>query len=551
MSKVNRRQNRITAVFVLLSVIALLLNIYNEDINARIGLQSGWLQTAIYVILLTGWMHSVRTRLIQKGIRRHLIAMAGYLTLWIILRTLKYYAVAQYTDVSRWLWYLYYIPMMFYPVAALMAIRFIGENDRFTLPKRLHIVYGISAILSAFVLTNDLHELVFNFPDNGMIHTDFDYSRGFLFYVIFAWFLGCTFMIFYRMLCKCRLPGAKKRIVYPLIPLSIGLIYNAFYLTGHAKLTPDLTVTMSFLTVVAFELSIRAGLIRSNSNYPDLLKASSLPTQIMDQKGTVVYASDTAPVLDAAVLSEAMQEGSVIENGERISVYPIKHGCAVWNEDISRLLKVNEELEDVASELEEQYSVSQEVYQTTRRRQMLVEKNRLYNIMQNDTADKVQALSKLTDRIERSPDEKEIRRLTGEAAVLVAYIKRRNNLLFIHEGNDLIDSSDLIYCIRESLKSMELLGITTNVVLTLSSPMTFENATRLYDLFEAAIETAMHSASELFVTLQENSHTISLRMNLVCIEPLNALTNIGFRASNEEENEWVLRYDMENGGERV
>ncbi len=546
MHTVLRRKNWLTAIYLILYATAISLWFIDDRFPGH-GLAQ--IENAIYILLMIAWAYAIHTRLIQRGLKRYLIAMTSMLTLWFVFRSLKYFFIPPNTDAARYLWYLYYLPMMFYPVFAIMATVFVGKRNDYVLPKWSKLLYLVSSGLLLMVLTNDLHQWVFVFPKDAAIYTDAHYSYGYGFLFVFGWFLIAIIVVFFCLFYKSRLPEKGKRIAGPMIMPVLGVLYNIAYMTGHASFFPDLTSSMSLLTIASFEIMIRVGLIRSNFNYPELLKASALPTQIMDQKGTVVYASDTAPVLDAAVLSEAMQEGSVIEKGERISVYPIKYGCAVWNEDISQLLEANEELEDVASELEEQYSVSQEVYQTTRRRQMLIEKNRLYNIMQNDTADKVQALSELTDRIEHSTDEEEIRRLTGEAAVLVAYIKRRNNLLFIHEGNDLIDSSDLIYCIRESLKSMELLGITTDAALTLSSPMTFENATRLYDLFEAAIETAMYSASELFVTLPDSAPTISLRMNLVCTAPLNVLTDIGFRVSNEDENEWVLRYDMKNGGE--
>ena len=76
----------------------------------------------------------------------------------------------------------------------------------------------------------------------------------------------------------------------------------------------------------------------------------------------------------------------MLENGIRLSGAQIKVGHVVWTEDLSPLLDVLAELEDVKEELEETNQLEKEEQALKKHEAHILEQDRLYNILQRDTA---------------------------------------------------------------------------------------------------------------------------------------------------------------------
>ena len=70
------------------------------------------IRTALYLLLFTLWGFSLDRRIIQRQTLHCLRLTAALMLLWLILRTLKYSVVTDLTA-GRYIWYLYYLPMLF------------------------------------------------------------------------------------------------------------------------------------------------------------------------------------------------------------------------------------------------------------------------------------------------------------------------------------------------------------------------------------------------------------------------------------------------------
>ena len=75
------------------------------------------------------------------------------------------------------MWYLFYLPMLFVPMLALLIALSLGKPDWYKLPKSTAVLWCISTVLLLLVLTNDLHQLVFTFPE-GSVWSDTDHGYG-------------------------------------------------------------------------------------------------------------------------------------------------------------------------------------------------------------------------------------------------------------------------------------------------------------------------------------------------------------------------------------
>ena len=110
-------------------------------------------------------------------------------------------------------------------------------------------------------------------------------------------------------------------------------------------------------------------------------------------------------------------------------------------EDISAINELLEELESNRAEIAESNNLERENYNTKLRINALREKNRLYDLLQEQTAHGIDLLDDIFGQYEDSAEPKERRKLLAKAAVIGAYIKRRGNLMFIGEKSNVTDTA--------------------------------------------------------------------------------------------------------------
>ena len=134
-------------------------------------------RTLIYLGLFSAWGFLVYRRVVQIQARKFLCLSAILMVLWIMLRAFKLYFITNETAI-RYFWYAYYLPMLFIPTLALFVALSIGKHEGYRLPKTTLILLVPAVLLFALVLTNDLHQCVFRFPDDAVIWTEETYKYG-------------------------------------------------------------------------------------------------------------------------------------------------------------------------------------------------------------------------------------------------------------------------------------------------------------------------------------------------------------------------------------
>lgn len=191
--------------------------------GARIGLLLGVLRTLIYIGLMAAWGISVRTRIVQVQVRRHLTSISCLIVFWFFIRSLKYYAVTD-LNVARHIWYLYYIPMLLIPLLALFVALSLGKPENYRLPKWTHLLYIPTLLLLVLVLTNDLHQLVFNFPE-GSVWTDKNNGYCMGYYFTFGWETSCALAALLLMGAKCPKAGRFSGNRLPRWSLPLPMVF--------------------------------------------------------------------------------------------------------------------------------------------------------------------------------------------------------------------------------------------------------------------------------------------------------------------------------------
>ena len=345
------------------------------------------LRCVLYISLFAAWGISLRWRIIQPQVRRYLTATAALMVLWITVRSIRY-MMAQDPWVLRHLWYLYYLPMLFIPLLAVLVALSLGKGDHFRLPQWTTLLYLPTAALLLLVLTNDLHQLVFVFPAHAAVWAN-DYRYGPGYYGAVGWMMLCALLALATMLRKCRMPHSRNILVLPFVPAMLAIIYGVLYIARVPllrALAGDVTVVFCLLFAAVLESCIACGLIQSNTGYAELFMASRLGAQITDRQNNVCLLSANALTLTAAQRALAQTRPLTLDKNTLAKSRLIRFGHVLWQEDITALSEAIEQIRENCSDLAERNRIRQENLATGKKILALQEKNRATDLLHRETA---------------------------------------------------------------------------------------------------------------------------------------------------------------------
>ena len=500
-----------------------------------------YLRSFIYIGMFAAWGLSVRQRIVQKQVRRYLTGVSLLLILWFTLRSAKYFIFWQ-PNVTRYLWYLYYLPMLFVPILALLIAMSLGKPDEYKLPKSVWLLFAVSGALLILVLTNDLHQLVFSFSKNADIWSDGSYGYGVCYFAVIGWQVLCAVAALVVMLFKCRLKDRKLRFL-PVIPLIVSLNYLVLSYIGtpwQKELFGDVTAFQSLMYMLCFEACIACGYIHSNSRYADLF-ASSVGTsaQITDMSFNVRYAAmDTKPISREKMM-HAIQSPVTLADGLNLHTMPIGGGYAVWTEDVSALLEARENFEGLAEELAERNEILRYEYKREARRRRVEEQNRLYDLLRCTTQAQINRISTLTKEYQKinKTEPTRAKTLLAEIAVLCSYIKRRKHLTLLADRDCSVAIAELVGAFTESLQALKLLNVrTTFFADSRLSVLPGKSAAEIFDFYEQVIESDLENISSIQVSLAD-VEGLRLSVNICCKADLSLLAfkgNIRYETDDDE-----------------
>lgn len=456
------------------------------------------LRSVIYLTLFMGWGCSLKKRIRQRWARRYMVGAAGLMVFWLFVRTLKFFFAAEPVE-YRYLWYLYYVPMLFLPCTALSVALTIGERDDWAAPRQSRWLWVLSGALLALVLSNDAHQLMFRFPDGeGFFQwSDHDYAYGPLFRLASLWQVGISLGAFGLLLKKCRLPGKRGYLWLPAIPLGCAMVYLALYGFGFSwffLFFGDLTVVQCLLGAATLESCIQCGLIHSNARYGSLFEAvHGCSAQITDRDFAVRYRASDATSFTEQQMRAAVRGPLRLPDGRVLHTMPVSGGYALWTEDNRELLALTEELEELREELKDRGRLLRQEYGLERGRRKVEEQNRLYDLLQSVTQKQIDGIAALEKAYRQTPDKasQEARNILAQIAVLCCFIKRRKHLALCNYRDHRISAPELRGAFRESMQTLKLLGVAHSFYMEEGVTPEGAEAGTMYDFFEGVMEGAL------------------------------------------------------------
>lgn len=498
------------------------------------------LRSGIYVFLFSAWSYSLWNRIVQTQVRRYLLAISALMVLWILLRSIKF--SIENTDAERWLWYFYYFPMLFIPMLSVFVSLSLGKGEDFRLPRWTKILYLPTLLLLLLVLTNDLHQRVFSFPSGVLSDQEYRYEGGYFF--VMGWEALCAGFALLSMVKNCRIPRSRRIRWLPLVPLALSLAYAYAY----AKevywvwvLAGDMTVSQCLIFASIFECCIQCGLIQSNLGYDELFEATSLPVQITDHAFHSKYVSVAMQrALPQSELRQMQQDTVHLGDDTLLKRHKLRRGWVFWKEDISALNQIRKELELTRDELRDTGDVLTAENAQRARWLKLIEENRLYDMMEAQTARQIAMLRELLTELQKTEDSGRARHLLGQVIIIGTYIKRRSNLIFVGEQRGAISVQELLLCLNESSENISVYGADCKAIVKGEVLLTVEQATQVYDLFEAVVETELESLRALLISI-EVGKWVEVALCVSAAEPLCGL-RARFPGLEWEQDEDGLQY---------
>ncbi len=536
---------------VLLSVYLLLfanfVRVATKETTETLYVISQLVIIVIYIGILVSWAASVYERIMNKTIRRYLITLVGLMMLWMLMRTLRHTVFLQVFPIGQWCWYAYYISMILIPHISLMAAKCIGKPDEFRVPKSWNLLYIPSIAMIVAILTNDLHELAFEFHMGYKEGWDV-YSHGILYYIATVWIFVCIAMMIVEVVRHCRIPRSKRTLWLPIGLLAISVLYTALYaidsdLFGFI----EMTAALCFAVVAIWESCIKTGLIQSNSNYDKLLKRSMLGVSVVDNDYTVHYCSDDALELPRELIENATWNPVTVDNGIRISGSRIKGGYTIYQEDISELLEILDELKELREELKDSNEVSMQNYHMDKRIRALAEKNRLHDELHRQTAKQINLLNDWLRELSETDDPTEKRELLRRIVVVGAYLKRRNNLALVGEQIKTIKEDELNLSVNEMMKNLQFAGISCAASVHFDSDIPTDVTMQLFDFYEFVVESAFDGLTSLLARFFSREGSYYCCVDAVCSFDLTILATDNISVSVNDDNYFTLSLKLDGG----
>ena len=514
--------------------------------NSLLAISMMTLRWVIQVSLTVFWCISIRQRILHTAIRKMLLWVGGLLLFWQIARIIKYDYVIVTGPIGRYCWYSYYIPMVLVPLLGVFVVDHIGKPEGYLSPAWMKYLFIPALFLLGTVFTNDLHQLVFSFP-NGFEAYNSGYGYGPMYIPVMAWFFVLALFFVIGLMVKSRVPGSKRFQTMPLLVTIFGIGFWTIYSMGYIEC--DLTAVDSLIIIMLLEGAIQSGLIPSNMNYRGLFAKSTIAARIVDAHGQIHYTSANAAPLAKTVMEQAQHEPVLM--GDTIMHHQAIHGGHIyWQDDVKTINDLAEHLRDTNDRLGERYDLLKAEVDLRERRLQAEEKSRLYDRIAQEIAPQLNKADELIKQSREHPDEANA--LLSQVCVISAYIKRRANLILLGEEKAVVSAKELESCLWESLDNLRLCGVITYLDRRCDGQAAVEQIVALYDLFETVTETLQSQLSAMMVTAECTGGVLRLRIQAGCKQVVNdppVFTLAGGTVACEvQEEDLIIDATLKEGG---
>lgn len=415
-------------------------------------------------------------RITTEDLRNYIFFVFSLLCFWIIVRMSRL-LLSNREIVHRYAWYLYYVAMIYIPMLFVwisFSVEERLEERKFSVYRKISFIY--STILLVFVLTNDLHNLVFKF------HTgNDDYSFNYVMIVILLNYVVSIFISFGVLIKKAiSMPKRRQLIIPSIFVLSLLVYIIIFNVYLNNKIAVELTKTVTLIIVLLTVFSMRFGLIPINRMHIPIFQKSRISLEIRDKTEKTLIKSDAGKDFEVFLMKRK----------------PIQGGFAVWYEDLTFLNKLLSKEEELNEKLEENVEILKRRYEVEKQLEALSKKEQLQKTVEVAIQEDLEQLDKEIKLLENLDKEERKFRLTVLALDLVR-LKYISNLLIISLTNNVIEVEDMLIYLNSLSKIVNNIGIDCNIYNHGKGNITFTAANKMLNWFVESLINGIGSEKEI------------------------------------------------------
>lgn len=450
-------------------------------------------------------------RIADRGqLKRWMMCCAWLIVFFLFLRAIKYEMFPVDSAFGRYIWYLYYLPMLCIPLCTSYASMYIDGEAKKEFARCKSRFGIITAFFFIYVVTNDVHQTVFRFRE-GMEEWNSSYSYGFGYFAVVAWICFLYIFSIVLMFRKCKLSKVKKKWWVTLIPFAIGIAMQFLIaIDKMPKINGFMVINfpeaICFMTALFWECCIRIGLIPTNKGYGELMQVSSLAMQITDQSGKVIYKSLSAS--EIADADKGKTEPVLLDENLELYCEKIPGGFTYWQNDISELNEINKKLEEVYSLLEEETQLIRLENELKEKQVSIEQRTKLYEEINARTLTQAKKIAVLADEALKADDIRERNYKAGVICFLGAYMKRYANLMLLAENENRMNTTELGMAIAESLRYLGNINIPGDLISDENTKILTQDAILLYELFETLVEDKLTELQAVYVKLETAAEVV-------------------------------------------
>lgn len=430
------------------------------------------------LLIVIGWFETIRRRIVNKERKQMMGAICIMMEAFLCVVIFKYTAVEAGSVLERYLWYLYYIPFLLIPLLILSVADSISAKRIRTFWKYPPAL--ICWVLFLLVITNDLHHLVFSFPQGEALSASvYHYEAGY--YVILLWILSLLFRAIHLMAKNTHL---KWDIKTPFLPIGVLLISALLsYLTVNQKgivfsyHVTNVPVVFCLSTINILEICIQLGLIPSNSDYDEVLSLSHISAEVVDHNNEVRISSASGVHYNKEEIETILEGTYRPDRDTEVHAQPIRGGYIFYQKDLSRINRMIEELQDTVEQLSRENDIQKEENRLLKKKAAIETETAIFAKVDTRIIQPMEYLNALF--LSKSSDRTKVR----EALPVLVYVKRISNMILKEFNQEPITSGDVAFILQEVFQTITPLGITTSLDFPRGYAISSEEAYRILETF--------------------------------------------------------------------
>lgn len=484
---------------------------------------------SIFLPIFFIWLAIIFFRLDNAAIARSM----GMLLFWLFLAITMYFIQMMYSGSEHFevLSYIRFLPFLGIVDAWFFTGLNLAKSQGMVSKKQslaaflLSIVYYIVAVAYIF---NDLHGQTF------ILNPYLEITRLQPLFYVMTVFVLVLWLLGFALLMKCQATVYRLSSFMPLFAFIVLFIANIVYFNTKVSITSGVFDLMNIIgSVIILEISLRVRVIPANIGYIKLFRYSPVNLRLLSDDLKEVYPPerDTISKTDMAAIRRAIKEQTKSrQKGDKhgknhkketpgIKVYKEKSkgliynisrlssGFLIWEDDISEILKLKEELSSLTSLYEHQGAMLAQERSIKSQYLSMRYRNRMLESLETSLSRQLTEIRQSLYEIKKSADMKFVRHELGRIKIMVSQCKRKSNLLV--RGEEEIELEEVKMILNEALQDASTSNIKGFVVCEGVKNVATDELILIYDYLQFVLQKAVDIENPfLFITLRNSEEAL-------------------------------------------